>query len=180
MSIQSESKRKRKPRPKIDEVANKLLSGEKSERFWEFIDFLGENKLRPSGQSDHVWSVNYKGIKLFNIGVWENHWRISDICHCRKFNFFEKAEKYITDEELKQFILDNVSLPSGLRGGNCGMCMGTANVPIFGRIFEAICHCTPIGMRNPEGKLMEHTKELILVSKRVVEDVVAEEKQSIN
>ena len=175
--MEIQHKPKRKPRPKIDEVASKLLSGEKSENFWEFLGFLNENKLKPSGQSAHVWSVNYKGIKLCNIGVRENYWYISDICQCKKFNFFEKAEKYIADEELKQFILNNISLPSGLKGGGCGMCMGTKNVSIFGKNFEAICHCSPIRIRNPEEKLMEYAKKLVLTSKRVIEDVAVENKE---
>ena len=176
--MEQQNKPKRKPMPKINEAADKLLSGEKSKNFWEFLGFLNENNLKPLGQSQNVWKVHYKSTKICNIGVRENYWYISDICHYRNFNFFEKAEKYIEDEELKQFILNNISLPSGLRGGNCGMCMGTGNVPIFGKIFEAICHCSPIGMRNPDGKLMEHTKKLVLVSKRVVEDIAAEEKNS--
>jgi len=170
------AQKKRKPRPKIDEVANKLLSDEKLNLLNNFIEFLNENKLKPSGQSNNVWSVNYKGRKICNIGVWEDYWHICDICHCRKFNFFEKAEKYITSEELKQYISNNLVLPSGLRDGNCGMCMGSVNILVFGNVFEAICTCCPIALRNPEVTLLKYAEELVLISKLVIDDIASEDK----
>jgi hypothetical protein len=70
----------------------------------------------------------------------------------------------VTDDELKNFILDNIAAPRCVGRG----CRGRENMKILGKHFDAVCTCWPLIITNPGKAELECEKKLILLIKDII------------
>ena len=161
----------KKPKPKIDEFAREQLSGDTLKNFLRFLEFLKDNKLNPRAQSKHVWTFWYKGLRVCYIMIFKDLWAVTDLGRYSDGEVFKDLEKHLTDDSLKQYIIDNARVPK------CDGCNGSANIPNFlkGK-FEELCSCCPLRINNPESESFEYAKELVLITKIIIEDTAASKK----
>jgi len=161
-------------KPKIEEIALGLLDVDNLETLTDFLDFLKENKLTPQWQSTNSWKCNYKNKAVCHIKLDESKksWEIRH-SHFTREDWFNDYEKYITDEKLKTYILDNIKDPANVCGRGC---KGKQNKTILGKKFDAVCNCWPLQIKNPQGDNLECEKKLITVIKTVIADFTAAKK----
>jgi len=153
-----------KAKQNFEIAVSDLLDGDKLKNILEFYAFLKENKLSVSLTANHSWTVKYKGKRVCYFRVSNNYWFISYFK--RSGEMFERSEKYVTDE-LRDFILSNVKTDLG-----CNGCLGDGRKVIFGQEFNTVCWCHPIWLNNPDGKPFEFAKELVLIGKNVIVDIL--------
>ena len=164
-------KSQKSAKPKVEDVAVELINGDNLENLMDFLKFLKDNKLTPRWQSCNSWSVRYKNksVCYVNLNDREKVWMIRHSQFTRD-NWFIDYDKYITDDELKKFILDNINAPLCVGRG----CKGRQNITILGKHFDSVCNCWPLTLKNPNGASLECAKKLILVIKSFIADLAAE------
>ena len=157
----------------IVEFATSLLDKDKLEAFLAFYDFLNINKLGKGKTGRKVngsWAIIYKNKKIGHFRLHEDSWSIDYFDLFQRIKWFDKCEKYLTID-LKDFILANVNTTS-----NCcikGICNSVENQAILGKMFNGrVCACCPIILANPDGKTLEYAKELVLVGKNIVVEIM--------
>ena len=163
----------RKTKPKVEDVAKEILDKDKQKNVLEFVEFLKDNKLTPKWASYDSWKVTYKskGVCFIKMNQQDEFWTIAP-SQLTSSEWFANCDKYITDAELKEFVLDNIS------GPRCTIrdCKGRQNITILGKKFDEVCNCWPIVFKNPTGETLENSKKLILVIKKFITDLVATSK----
>jgi len=157
-------------KPKVEDVAGEFIDGDKLNNLLDFIGFLKDNKLTPRWQSYNSWSVRYKNksVCYVNLNDREGCWMIRHSQFTRD-NWFVGYEKYITDDEVKEYILDNVNPPPCVDRD----CWKRKNMTILGKQYDEVCTCWPLIVRNPDGKALESAKKFILVIKKFIADLAA-------
>ncbi len=157
----------------IEEIAAGLLDEDNRKSFLDFYDFLTSNKLgkRKTGRKPDSknWAITYRNKKIAHFNWYKNVWSINIFDLFPQNNWFEKCEKYLTDE-LKDFILTNINTTSSC----CvkGVCHSVEHKNIFGKTFSGrVCACAPIIFMNPEGKTLENAKKLILIGKNIIAEM---------
>ena len=162
-------------KPKIEDVAVEIITGDNLKNLMDFLEFLRDNKLTPRWQSSNSWKVTYKNKSVCYVNLLEREgfWMIRHSQFTRE-KWFTDYDKYITDAVLKEFILDNINAPL------CGQrnCWGwfRNNITILGKQFDKVCNCWPLTLKNPEGAALECSKKLILVIKNFIADLAAANK----
>ena len=173
----SEYRTQKELKPKVEEVAKKLLDEDKLENISDFLEFLKTNKLTPRWYTSDSWVVKYKNYKVCQIKLnWmprpsdkENFWVIC--CdHFTRQKWFSDYDRNITDDRLKEFIWNNINPPHGCNKKE-GRCKGWSNMTILGMPFKAICGCFPLVVKNPSGKTLEYAKEYVLLIKNFIADL---------
>ena len=157
----------------IEEIAASLLDEDKMEAFFDFYSFLNINKLgkgKTGRKVEGSWAIKYKNKKIGHFRFHENSWSIDYFDLFQRIKWFEECEKYLT-AELKDFILVNINTTS-----NCcikGICHSSENQVILGERFNRrVCACCPIVLANPDGKPLEYAKELVLIGKNIVAEIM--------
>ena len=153
---------------KIEEIAENYLDGEKLKCFLDFNESLKKKNLSKSTTSTgkngyQGWAVRYKGHMICHFRAYRDYWFISYF----KSVDINKCEKYVSDE-LKEFILENIVSPL------CQGCQGQDDRIILGKKFAKVCGCHLLHLKNPNGKALEHAKELIMVNKNIIDNISAE------
>jgi len=151
-------------KPRIVLEAEQLLTGEKLANYLGFSDFLKENKASKAATTKPTshysgWAVRYKKRMICHFRAYRDHWFIS---------FFKGVdinlyEPFIS-EEMKEFILANIVTKPG-----CSGCGGNKNRVIFGKKFDVVCGCHLLCFHDPEDENLERAKELLLITKKVVD-----------
>lgn len=159
----------------IKEIASCLLDENKLKTFLEFYDFLNSNKFRKGNTgfnpkaNRYKWAIKYKNKRIGSFLFHGNTWSISYFDLFNRSNWFEKCEKYLT-AELKDFILTNLNTTS-----TCCVkrtCHSVENKIILGEMVNSrVCACGPIMLNNPDGKIFEYAKELVLIGKSIVTEM---------
>ena len=54
----------------------------------------------------------------------------------------------------------------------CPGCKGRNNVEFLGKIFDTVCGCWPHFQWNLAGEALEYAKQLILINKNIVDDIL--------
>ena len=149
-------KEQQKLKPKIEDIINEFLDGERLQNAQGFITYLRMNKLNPSYASYNAWWVNYKGKRLISLrvgckesiryGLTSGSWHIGH--WLQGFNFPD----YICDD-LKQFIWAN-TLPCI----HCQSCAPGHSGDILGRHFKSICY---FRIENPDEEDLGFVKKLL-------------------
>ena len=133
----------------------------------DFVEWLRENQLPPRWAGIFAWKVYYKNQYICYINFSypaKGSWEVKP-----NRLFFEEYGKYITDDELKKFVLDDiVHLPGCNR--ECGR---KKNIEFLGKRFDEICSCWPFVIKNPDGAALEKLKKLVLVSRDIIADLAA-------
>jgi hypothetical protein len=122
--------------PKIEDIARDLIGGNDLSNLLGFLGFLKENKLTPRIQSTNSWTVKYKGKTVCHIKIDYSVWRIMLNIVARE-KWFNGNEKYFAEDELKEFVWDNVKDSWCPRG-----CKGT--ITVLGKEFNEVCVCWAI------------------------------------
>lgn len=161
----------KKVTPKIEEIAENLFDGDKLKNFLDFNEFLKNNKLTKGSTAKTAcrWMIKYKNKRLCHLMASKDFWAIS---YYKDKEIFEKCENYITDE-LKEFILENINTKPGCKNSKGGKCKGIENINILGKMFDRVCGCHMLMVTNPDGKTLEYAKEIVLINKSIVDDIVA-------
>jgi len=146
-------------------AVSKLLTGDKLANILGFYAFLKENKLSVSLTATNSWTVKFKGKRVCYFRAHEDYWFISYFK--RSSEIFELCEKYATNE-LKDFIHSNIKADLG-----CNGCVGDGSKIILGKTYDTICWCHPIWVNCPDGESLKLAKELVLVGKNVVAEMIA-------
>jgi len=153
----------KKAKPTIEEIATSLLYGDKLENFLDFNRFLKNNKVSKSATAPTAWAVRYKGKMIGSFRAFNDSWMLS---YFKNEELFSKIDEYVTGE-LKEFVLANINTAPGCK--NCG---GAENKVILRQMFDRVCRCHLVLLWNPEGKALEYAKELVLVNKSIVDDIL--------
>lgn len=160
----SEYQNQKAVKPKVEDVAGEVLDSDKLKNLLDFVEFLKNNKLTPRWASFNSWSIRYKNkglcyVKINNQkGIWDARLERS---------FFDEYDKYITNDELKEFVLNIVNPPLCENRD----CWKRKNETILGKKFDEVCRCWPFKIDNPDGTELELLKELVLVSKNIIIDL---------
>ncbi|MCL2517060.1 MAG: hypothetical protein FWF15_00725 [Oscillospiraceae bacterium] len=148
----------------IEEFATSLIDGDKLKNFLDFNTFLKTNKVSKGSTGANGWSVRYKKKIICHFRIHNGYWLIYFF---KDKELLEKSEKYVTDE-LKDFILNNINTTLG-----CRNCKGVENIIIYGQIFPKVCGCQLLLLNNPEEKILEYAKELVLINKTIANEIAA-------
>jgi len=173
----------------IEDIAKDFLDGDKLECLMDFLAFLKNNKLTPRRSTSVAWVVRYKGKIVCHVRLLpeEKFWSskldnctINDWCithgHFSREKWFVDYEKYFTDEEMIQFVLDHIQEPiCPRRGWVNNHCQYKAT--ILGKEFDNVCNCQPFFNTNPRGIELERSKKLILIIKSFITDLAAASKK---
>lgn len=162
--------KQKKVHPKPEERAQKCLSGNELKNFSDFIEFLRDNKLSLQPGNLVVKHKN-KSVCHVRFNDSEHSWEVRH-SHFTRENWFQDYDKYITDDELKEFILAHINAPLCIDRG----CNGRQNMTILGKHFDAVCNCWSLTVKNPDGAALECSKKLILVIKKFIADLAAASK----
>jgi len=161
------------PKPKIEDIAVGHFKNEKekSENILDFIKFLRDNKLSPRPEPSGRYKVHYKNKYICYINFFVRWANDASPAWSVDFNreFVHNYDKYITDDELKKFIVSIIT-PPGCEGGERHNCGGRYHkFSLFGENYDRLCTCWPFQVKNPACDTMEIMKKLILESKLVIE-----------
>jgi len=66
--------------------------------------------------------------------------------------------------------LNNINTNPSCGGGKC---KGIENINIYGKLFPRVCGCQLLLLINPEGKILEYVKELVLINKTITDNIAA-------
>ena len=168
------------------EFAHELLDEDKIGDFLDFVQFLRNNHLVKESKISITRSTAYStmihytkekfggicGLHLTSIKSYkpDGGWNIIP-----NNRFFREYGEYITDEKLKAYILSAVKIKK-CHGCEINKCWGgdivwsKNNLILFGEDFSNICN---IKFSNPSGKSLERAKELVLVTKNIIDDKIA-------
>jgi len=151
-------------KPRFALEGEKLLTGEKLANYLGFSDFLKENKASKSATTKPTsnysgWAVRYKKRMICHFRAYRDYWFISFF----KGVDINQYEPFLSDE-MKKFILTNI-----VTEPPCSGCKGNKNRVILGKHFDVVCGCHLLCFRNPEGKDLERAKELVLITRKVVD-----------
>ena len=154
---------------KLEEIAADLLDENNTKNFLDFNEFLRNNKVSKSktDKAGTSWSVRYKNKIILHYRIRKDFWFISYFKGFTQEKWFEKCEKYLT-EELRDFILNNINTNPG-----CGTCKGVENQVVLGKTFDRVCHCHALLLHNPDSKALEYAKELVSINKNIADDIAA-------
>ena len=101
-------------------------------------------------------------------------WRITQGQFIRE-KWFENYGKCLIDEEIIKFIWNHIQTPICPRDSR--ECWSWKNkMNILGKEFESVCNCEPVGITNPSGIELEHSKKLILIIKAYLTDFTSANK----
>jgi len=165
--------RETRAKQSIEEIAASSLNEDKLKTFLDFYSFLHSNKLGKAKTGRKVngsWAIKYKNRKIGHFHIGKDLWSIDCFDLFSRNKWFEKCEKYLTTE-LNDFILTNINTTSVC----CvkGICHSVENRIIYGKMFNGrMCACKPINLENPDGKTLEYAKELVLIGKNIISDMM--------
>ena len=160
-------------KPTPEDAFSEFLVGETKNNALNFIAWLRENKLPPRWDGIYRWKVPYKSKYICYIHLsWLPDKDIHEIVPNNNWSvkpnslFWDEYGKYITDDTMKQFIVDIVQLPRCNK--DCGK---KRDVVFLDKMFSEVCHCIPFLICNPNGETLEKLKELFLISKDIFNDL---------
>ena len=99
-------------KPKVEDVAGDFIGGDRLKNLLDFIGFLKENKLTPRCQSSNSWSVRYKNksVCYIRLNDRQKSWSLDHSQFTRE-KWFKDYDRYITSDELKEFIWSHINAP---------------------------------------------------------------------
>jgi len=156
-----------KSRPRIEEfVSESDFDDEAKNNILDFASYLRTNKMPPQWAAINSWKFLYKKERIGYIrlidGAWFFDYIIPKIEKAQELykadlTVDEKFEEYAANENLKEFILDNIKY--------CTQCISIGhcspkNLNIFGKDFEKLCWNGNLSFKNPNAVEVELLKKL--------------------
>jgi len=157
-------------KPTPEDAIPELRGGDIGKNALDFAAWLRENKLPPRWAGIYAWKVYYKSQYICYINFSypaKGSWEVKP-----NRLFFYEYGKYITDDELRKFVLDIVQRPGCNR--DCGR---KRNVEFLGQKFDEVCSCWPFRAKNPDGAALENLKRLVLASRDIIADLAVTSKK---
>ena len=165
------------------ELAENLLDKDKIDDFLDFINFTKEHSLIKSSLfTSRSWKsygrmIHYKKVKIGALCLYsikrskpDGSW-----CFFPDSKFFYEYNKCITDEKMKEFVINSMNYIK-CRGCNGSQCMngredltGEWKMPLFGKDFINVCSGMPLMIISPSGDDLELTKQLVLLTKDILQ-----------
>lgn len=151
-------------KPKLEDFAKiTLADNEKLKNVLDFINFLSENGLFTEKVSKHFWAVKHKKVRLCTMRVGTDYWWIRFYGRTDGGDeLLDNCGKYMSDE-LKEFLISRIN------EAHCKPCNGKSKL-FFGKLFERVCWCSPVGIGSPDGKNFEYVKETVLINRATVDN----------
>lgn len=156
-------------RPKPEDAAAEILEGDKLKNLSDFLVFLRNNKLTPRWASGNAWSVKYKSKTVCHIKIIGASWFIMFSSFTRE-KWFDGYDAYFTDDEIKQFVWENI------KGAWCPRDCKGGRKTILGKECNDICTCWAIRAENPDGAALELSKRVIIAVTDFITDLAAASK----
>ena len=139
----------------------------------DFAKFVNENGLTlRKGGGMYTSFVCYKKEKICALDLYSiRRYKPDGTWDIRPNNLlFDDYDKYVTDDKLKEFILKSLNFILCPRC-NGGQCIGRdENITIFGKSFSYVCSGSPLLIMNPQNEALERAKELVLITKNIIDD----------
>ena len=164
-------KKQKAEKPKVEDVAREFIDGDNLKNLTDFLEFLKSNKLTPHWQSSNSWKCSYKNksVCYIRLNDREKSWSLDHSQFTRE-KWFVDYDKYITDNELKEFIWNHINAPR-CTGRDCWSYNN--KMIILGKQFDAVCNCWSLTVKNPNGAEIECTKKWISIIKTFITDLAA-------
>jgi len=160
-------------KPKIEDVACEVLSGDALENALNFIAFLRENKLNPAWSAANAWKVSSKTftvcfIRLYGAaeyhGLGPGEWNV--------IPFIGEYDANALPDEDKEIAWANKN-----DCASCGQCALPLDT-VFGKKFSYTCEGA-IKFRNPNEKAVECAKKIVTLRKNEIKQGLAKKHQYI-
>ena len=151
-------------KPKVEDVAGEFISEDKLKNLMDFLEFLQENKLMTRWISWNSWLVKFKSKDVCQIKIRDASWFVMLSTFTRK-EWFAGYDEYFADNELKEFIWENV------KGSWCPRACKGHTKTILGKEFNDFCGCWGIRIENPNGVDLARSKRVILAIKSFITDL---------
>ena len=153
-------------KPKPEDAAGDFLNTEKAAAVLNFVEFMRAIKVGIQWASGNSWALNYKGKRLGYLKIFSEKPDTSmfgswAFCHNR--DYLERYYK-MNECDLKTFIFEHIYAKT------CGNCFtsGNMNAQKAGYMNPTDCGCYPLRIFNPDGKVLEYTKQLIEYRKNCI------------
>lgn len=154
----SEYEIQKNAKPSFEETLGKCTDSDMKKLAEEFVEFLGENKMKPQWGAVNSYNVSCKGKRVCILKINENGFEIrANTQYGEEFN----ACFADTNERVKAVLLDSVVYCFG-----CGTCKPGLNTEMFGKKFSGLCYNPVIKLVNPDRELLELAKKLVLFRKK--------------
>ena len=159
---------------KIQEVGSKFLIADRLKDLTKLSEFLEANKLTPRDtKSGGTWAVRYKNKAVCHVRLNDNECKWSvQFTHFTREKWFVDYDKYITDDNLKQFVWNNLHTspspnPNCIRRG----CTGIQSINILGIEHKSVCRCVGVSTQNPNSAELENIMKLVVIIKQYINDL---------
>ena len=154
-------------RPKIEDfVSESDFDDEIKNTILDFALYLRTNKMPPQWAAINSWKFLYKKERIGYIRLINDSWFYDYIIPKKEksrelykanLTIDEKFEEYVANENLKEYILDNVKYCTNcISVGHCS----PKNLNIFGKDFEKLCWNGNLSFKNPDVIELERLKKL--------------------
>ena len=159
-SLSSKEQKLLQPTPEV--ISAEIFSEDIKKDIANLCESLRSNGLRIKWVMKNSWEVAYKKVQILRrirINPEEKNWYVT-------LHFFPQYNDYITDEEIHNFVWNNLGGTGcdALKNADVANCGHNLSFNIFGKICEKQCCNSQIKIVNPTAKALEHTKTLILTA----------------
>jgi hypothetical protein len=153
LSLYQEQK---KIKPKVEDVINDLLSGDRKQAALDFVAFIKSYRMTPQWASANSWAVSYKGkrvcyIKVSDYVAEDGSWYIRP-----SVDYNDELFDFIENEKFTEIIWDNLHYCRA-----CGRCAPGRRVTVCGREFDHVCHGILFEFHNPDTATLDCAKKLV-------------------
>lgn len=167
MSIKTEKplyQLQKKAKPKIEEIINTMLVGEKKQSVSDFVAYVKSFRMTPQWASANSWAVSYKNkrvcyIKISDYVAGEGSWYIRPA-----LGYNDALAEFCYKEHLENRMLDNVHFCRA-----CGKCAPGKRVTFFGKELDNVC-CPPIDFEfhDPDIHALDCAKKLVVFRRNII------------
>ena len=160
-------------KPKIEDIANDVLSGNALKNALDFTAYLRENKMNPQWSAANAWKVTYKSYSVCFIrmhgtahyhNLSEGSWHI--------IPFIGEYEDDALPDEMKEIAWANKHTCK-----SCGQCALKLDA-VFGKEYAYACECS-VRFVNPSAEAVECAKKLIELRRNEIKAGSAKKHQYI-
>ncbi|MCL2547369.1 MAG: hypothetical protein FWE06_09370 [Oscillospiraceae bacterium] len=145
----------KKIKPKIEDVGQ-YLTPDRAAAMLSLVEFVRANKIGVQHNSGQSWKLTCKGKGIGALHIHDGTWRFAQNCaYIHKYYEMEEGD-------LKSFAFDHIYAKT------CGDCQWNPSAQKAGYMNPTGCGCWPLRIFNPDGEVLEYTKQLIEYMKNCV------------
>lgn len=153
----------KKTKPKVEDVINELLEGDRKKNALDFVAYIKSFKMTPHWASANSWAVSYKNKRVCYIKVGD-HVSMEGAWYIRpSVEYNDALFTYITKEKLEEFIWDNLHYCRA-----CGRCAPGRRAVVCGKEFDHVCNAILFEFHNPDVMTLECAKKLVKFKRNII------------